>query len=174
MSTDIDTRIRDLQLRAELGEDALQFEVDIAGTEDQLWEAITQPEMLARWSPIVPDRPLTSIGPAQSRETPDAEPVAADVLALAGQHAITHRWGEDTVEWMVEDGRLVCRMLLATPEHAPYYAAGWQVCLGVLDALLSGEEQERIVGMDAMAHGWEELRRMYVEELDCPDIPLEG
>lgn len=172
-ATDIDTRIRDLQLRADFDGDALQFEADIAGTETQLWDAVTQPEVLARWSPIVPDRPLTSIGPALSRETPEAEPVAADVLALAGQHALTHRWDEDTVEWMVEDGRLVCRMLLAQPDYAPYYAAGWQVCLAVLDAQLSGEEQERIVGMDAMAHGWDELRKQYTEELGCPDIPVQ-
>ena len=36
---------------------------------------------LQRWSPVVPERPLTSVGPALSRETPEADPVAADVLA---------------------------------------------------------------------------------------------
>ena len=58
-------------VRAEIAEDTLILEVDIAGTEQQLWDAITDPEHLARWSPVVPDRPLTEVGPALSREAGD-------------------------------------------------------------------------------------------------------
>ncbi|MBK0331314.1 hypothetical protein I8D64_07850 [Brachybacterium sp. MASK1Z-5] len=168
-AVDIDARIRDLPVRAEIADDTLILEVDIAGTEEQLWRAITDPEQLARWSPVVPDRRLTEVGPALSRETPDEDPVAADVLATAGQHALTHRWGDATMGWMIEEGRLDIQVGLPDVQQAQYFAAGWQVCLAVLDAQLSGLDQERIVGMDAMDHGWEELRARYAEEFGHPD-----
>lgn len=171
---DIDTRIRELPVRATLTEDALLLEVDIAGSEEQLWQAVTDPEVLARWSPVVPDRPLTSEGPALSREHPEQDPVTADVLEVAGTHALTHRWADATVGWVIEEGRLVMQTVLPEIEQAQYYAAGWQVCLAVLDAQLSGLDQERIVGMDAMEHGWEELRARYAAEFGHADGPAPG
>jgi hypothetical protein len=164
-STDIDTRIRDLVVRAELADDALVMEVDVAGTADQLWSAVTDPEVLARWSPVVPDRPLTSEGPALARENPTDDPVAADVLGTAGSHAVTHRWGEATIGWMVDDRQVDLQMRLEDPSQAPAAAAGWHVCLAVLDAQMDGQDQERIVGEDALAYGWEQLRARYAEEL---------
>ncbi|MGY5766014.1 hypothetical protein ACXET9_12525 [Brachybacterium sp. DNPG3] len=161
---DIDRRIRELSVWATIADDTLIMEVDIAGSEDELWRALTDPEQLARWSPVVPDRPLTTVGPALARENPDDEPVAADVLAVAGEHAVTHRWGDATVGWMIEEGRLDLQVGLPRLEDAQYFAAGWQVCLAVLDAQLQGIEQERIVGRDALDHGWEELRRGFAEE----------
>ena len=168
---DIDTRIRDLLVRAEIADDTLVMEVDVAGSAEQLWQAITDPAQLARWSPVVPDRPLTPIGPALSRENPEADPVAADVLALAGEHAVTHRWGDATLGWVIDEGQVDLQVALPEVEQAQFFAAGWQVCLAVLDAQLSGEEQERIVGMDAMDHGWEELRSRYAREFGHPDGP---
>lgn len=171
-SSDIDRRIRELPVAAQMADGTLVLEIDMSGSEGDLWESLTDPERLAQWSPVVPDRPLTSVGPALSREQPDQDPVACDVIAVAGSHALTHRWGDEQLGWLIEQGRLVVQMALSEPEHAPLFAAGWHVCLGVLDAQLAGVPQERIVGMDAMDHGWEELRRRYVDELDCPDLPL--
>lgn len=171
---DIDTRIRDLLVRAEIADGSLVMEVDVAGSAEQLWRAITDPEQLARWSPVVPDRALTSIGPALSRENPDEDPVAADVLALAADHAVTHRWGDATLGWVVDDGQVDLQVALPEVEQAQYFAAGWHVCLAVLDAQLSGEDQARIVGTEAMDHGWEELRALYAREFGHPDGPAPG
>ena len=60
---------------------------------------------------------------------------------------------------------------MSAPQYAPTYLAGWQVCLGVLDARLDSLDQERIVGHDALGHGWHELRDRYARELDLPDQP---
>ncbi|MEE1618469.1 hypothetical protein [Brachybacterium sp. J153] len=171
---DIDTRISNLLVRAEITEDSLVMEVDITGTAAQLWEAVTDPERLAQWSPVVPDRALTAIGPALARENPEDDPVAADVLALAADHAVTHRWGDATLGWVVDDGQIDLQVTLGDVQEAQYFAAGWHVCLGVLDALLSGEEQERIVGMDALEHGWRELQQRYAEEFGHPVGPAPG
>ena len=171
---DIDARIRDLPVRAELADDSLVMEVDLAGTAAQLWEALTDPAQLARWSPVVPDRALTSPGPALSRENPGEDPVTADVLAIAGEHALTHRWGESTLGWMVDEGQLDLQVTLPDPQQAQYFAAGWHVCLAVLDARLEGLDQQRLVGMDALEHGWEELRARYADEFGHPHGPTPG
>ncbi|MGP9744960.1 hypothetical protein [Brachybacterium sp. AOP29-B2-41] len=168
---DIDQRIAALPVAVDLTEDAVILEVDLAGTGEQIWSHLTVPELLATWSPIVPERPLNQVGPVLSRETPEADPVAVDVLATAGDHALSHRWGDDVLEWLIDEARLTLLMKLADPQLAPTYLAGWQVCLAVLDARLEGLDQERIVGRDALDHGWEQLRDRYAQELGLPDQP---
>lgn len=170
-AADIDQRIADLPVAVDLTEDAVILEVDLSGTADQIWAHLTDPELLATWSPIIPERALDEVGPVLSRETPEADPVTTDVLATASGHALSHRWGDDTLEWLVDEARLTLLMKLAEPRYAPTSIAGWQVCLAVLDARLAGVEQERIVGRDALEHGWDELRTRYAEELDLPDQP---
>ncbi|MGP9843717.1 hypothetical protein [Brachybacterium sp. 107] len=167
----IDQRIADLPVAVDLTEDAVMLEVDLSGTAEQIWAHLTDPELLATWSPIVPERALTEPGPVLSRENPEDDPVSVDVLATAGGHALTHRWGDSVLEWLVDEARVTLLMKLADPQHAPIYIAGWQVCLGVLDARLDGIDQARIVGMDALEHGWTQLRDRYAEELDLPDQP---
>lgn len=173
-ATPIDQRIAELPVAVDRTEDAVILEVDLSGTGAQIWEHLTDPELLATWSPIVPERPLTDVGPVLARENPGDDPVSADVLATAGDHALSHRWGDDLLEWLVDEARLTLQMKLAEPRYAPTCLAGWQVCLAVLDARLDGEDQERIVGMDALEHGWRELRDRYAEELDLPDQPEVG
>ncbi|MGP9733056.1 hypothetical protein ACT3SQ_00680 [Brachybacterium sp. AOP42-C2-15] len=170
-ASDIDQRIAALPVAVDLTEDAVILEVDLAGTGEQIWAHLTDPELLETWSPIVPERPLNQVGPVLSRETPEADPVAVDVLATAGDHALSHRWGDDVLEWLIDEARLTLLMKLADPQLAPTYLAGWQVCLAVLDARLEGLDQERIVGRDALDHGWEQLRDRYAQELRLPDQP---
>jgi hypothetical protein len=42
-------------------------------------------------------------------------------------------------------------------------AAGWHICVGVLQHLLDGAPVGVIRGQDAMEHGWEQLRAAYAE-----------
>ena len=96
------------------------------------------------------------------------------MLAIAGEHALTHRWGESTLGWMVDEGQLDLQVTLPDPQQAQYFAAGWHVCLAVLDARLEGLDQQRLVGMDALEHGWEELRARYADEFGHPHGPTPG
>ena len=163
--TDIDSRIRDLSIRADLAGNTLVMLVDVDGSFEELWDYVTDPELLRTWSPVVPEKPLTEVGPNTSRETPDAEPVDAEVIAAVYLVAIAHRWGDVELHWSMEPGRLNLQTTLPSCEDAPKIAAGWHICFAVLDALLSGEDQPRIVGEDALNHGFEELRRSYEETL---------
>ena len=44
-------------------------------------------------------------------------------------------------------------------------AAGWHLCLDVLDGTLAGAAPARVVGEAALDHGWESLRDDYAELL---------
>ena len=138
----------------------------------RLWGFLTEPELLATWSPIVPDRVLAVVGPAWSRETPEADPVEARVIEIEPLTVLRHAWDEGEVLWeLVEEGEASTRLTLTQTfdqqEYVPMTAAGWHVCLTVLSLVLAGRDVERVVGEDAMAVGWEALRAAYAKNFDA-------
>ncbi|GAA0239616.1 SRPBCC family protein [Cryptosporangium japonicum] len=130
----------------------------------RLWEMLVDPARLATWSPIVPDRPLTSVGPATCRENPGDEPNDAEVLLVDPPHLLVHRWGTDLLRWTVtpaDDGAVLeLRQTFDDRSSAPMTAAGWQVCLGVL-AAGDGTGRERATGRQARDYDWDDLRERY-------------
>ena len=50
-------------------------------------------------------------------------------------------------------------------DHAAMNAAGWHLCLDVLDDVADGVDRSRVVGQDAAVHGWEALRDKYSDAL---------
>ncbi|WP_041782462.1 SRPBCC domain-containing protein [Mycolicibacterium chubuense] len=137
---------------------------------DVVWRWLTDPQRLARWSPVVPDAPLTSIGARQIRERPDGDPVDGEVLAVDAPHELVHRWGDDVLRWRLTDSDTGCTLTLehrmADRGPAPMNAAGWHVCFDVLEPVLAGADVPRRVGPDALAVGWEALRDSYADALD--------
>ena len=142
----------------------------------QLWATLTQPAELARWSPIVPDRPLTGPGPAGCRENPGDDPIDAEVLVVDVPRQLVHRWGSDLLRWtLTPDGGdatvLELRQTVGETTPAVMVAAGWQVCLGRL-AAEDGTDRERPTGQRAMAYGWQDLhdeyRRRFVDRTGAP------
>lgn len=170
---DIRERILALNIAARIDADVepprllMNFMTDGADPQTA-WGYVTDPELLVQWSPIVPDRKLDAVGPAESRETPEDAPVKVDVVAVDPGKEVTHWWGDDLITWTITGDRIDGSMQLQHLESAPMYAAGWHVCFGVLLTLLKGEEQQRIVGEDAFKYGWQELKERYDEELAAP------
>lgn len=163
--SDINARIRDLSVRADLADGTLVMLVDIDGSQQELFTAVTAPEVLAQWSPIVPDGPLTEIGPHTARESEGDESVDCRVFDVAFGFAVGHMWGDLEVRWSVEPGRINLQTDVPEGGTAAELAAGWHICLAVLEARLAGEDQARIVGADARQHGFEELREHYEDTL---------
>ncbi len=130
----------------------------------KLWAMLIEPERLARWSPIVPDRPLTEPGPATCRENPGDATVDAEVLVVDPPRLLVHRWGVDLLRWtLAPDGEgtvLELRQTTGESTAAAMLAAGWQVCLARL-AAEDGTDRERPTGQRAMAYGWRELHDEY-------------
>ncbi|MFC4223784.1 SRPBCC domain-containing protein [Lysinibacter cavernae] len=136
---------------------------------DELWPWITEPKLLRRWSPVVPDRPFVSLSPVTSRESPAADPVDATVVDLEPPHRLSHRWGGDLLTWTIApdpeneqaSSVLSLRQTLGDAEFSAMMLAGWHVCLATLSAHLEGKPVHRVVGDDALAHGWDGLRERY-------------
>lgn len=131
----------------------------------RVWPWLTDPARLAKWSPLVPDRPLDSPGPATSHETPDAPATAVDVLVHDAPRELVHRWDDQVLRWTLTavggGTRLQLEHTFADRPEASSYGAGWHVCLAGLTAQLDGDDVERPVGTRALDYGWAELRDAY-------------
>jgi uncharacterized protein YndB with AHSA1/START domain len=147
----------------------LTMERDLAQPPEKVWPWLTDPDRLRQWSPVVPDKPFDEVGPRQVRENPDDEPVTGDVLAVNPPRELVHRWGDDVLRWRLSPTVTGCRLTLeqstSDRDRAAVNAAGWHVCLDVLEKALEGTASSRVVGQDALDHGWESLRDRYTEML---------
>ena len=138
---------------------------DLRHPPERVWPMLTEPGQLSRWSPVVPDRPLTSAGPAVSHETPDHPATDVTVLTCDPPRELVHRWGGHLLRWVLVPvpggSRLTLEQTFDDRENAASYGAGWHLCLAVLEVLDSGQEADRIVGKRARDYGWAELRDAY-------------
>ena len=134
-----------------------------------VWPWLIDPARLAHWSPIVPERPFDAPGPMQVRENPGDEPHDGEVISIRPPHELVHRWGDDVVRWRLTPTGSTCTLTLEQTMHqrdpAAMNAAGWDVCLTVLDEVLSGADTPRAVGSAAAGRGWAALRDEYVRAL---------
>ena len=138
---------------------------DLRQTSDRVWRALTEPDLLARWSPVVPDRPLTSVGPASGRESPEQPVVDLEVLVCHPPRELAHRWGDHLLSWTLAPSPAGCRLTLEQTfdvrAEAGMYGAGWHICLAVMTVQLEGHHAGRVVGSRAEDYGWRELRDRY-------------
>lgn len=170
---DLRQRVLRLELSTNLRVNTLTLTLPTKASRQTLWALLTQPEQLVRWSPFVPDRTIESLGELTAKEQEDDEPYDARIMEFEPLTSLAHTWGDDRVRWVLDSQSLRCEVTLARPEYASYYAAGWQICLGVLDALLAGEHPERAVGEDAMKYGWIELQEHYLLTLPAQEAAPE-
>lgn len=132
---------------------------------EKLWRMITEPGLLARWSPVVPDRVLDHPGPATCRENPEDQPLDAEVLIADAPRKLVHRWDAEILSWSIvrtDDGAVLeLRQSLSDPTRVSQYAAGWHVCLGRLAAEEDGVDHERVVGERSWSYGCGDLIERY-------------
>jgi len=86
-------------------------------------------------------------------------------------------WGGQDIRWELEPlGAGGTRLTLwhnIDRRFIAMGAAGWQICLDVLQRLLAGEPIGRIVGPDAMKFGWQRLHAEYATQfgVETPGWP---
>ncbi len=134
-----------------------------------VWQWLTRPDLLARWSPVVPDRALITVGAAEARESPLSAVVDATVVEVFEPFRLVHRWGDDTLIWQLGPADTgtqlqLVHQLTARDSYADV-AAGWHLCLDVLARSISGQAAERLVGADAVSAGWAPLRDAYRDRI---------
>lgn len=135
-----------------------------------VWSALTEPDELIAWAPYTSNRSLTSPGPATllMDEGPDIHEFDGEVTVADAPLRLEHAWGRHRLQWRlraVERGTELTLVHIVgdgdDPGELPMMAAGWHLCLVVVDRLLSGSPIGRIFGPSAHDHGFAPLETAY-------------
>jgi uncharacterized protein YndB with AHSA1/START domain len=134
-----------------------------------VWTALTDPAEIDQWAPFAAARDLGAVGETTltmiDGTTRMDQP--ATVLRAEPPTLLEYTWGKDRLRWeLAPDGTgtlLTLRHTLAEPDMDAMVAAGWHICLAVLDRLLAGDAVGVIRGQDATRYGWDRLREGYAE-----------
>lgn len=149
----------------------------------KVWQALTDPEHLREWAPFDSDRNLGIAGTTarlSSIGAPKQQVTETRVIRADAPAALEFAWGEFNLRWELEplaDGGT--RLTLWTNighRVISMGAAGWHICLDVLERLLAGRPIGRIVGPAAMKFGWPRLNAEYAKQfgIDAPSWAPRG
>lgn len=144
---------------------------DLRHSPDKVWDALTDPAQLREWAPFDADGnmgaqgntvKLTTVG-APSPHVTETKVTRADKPEL-----LEYNWGGFDMRWKLEPSGDGTRLTLWTNIARPFIAmgaAGWHICLDVLDHMLDGDPLGRIVGPDAMHFApWQKLYDDYSKQ----------
>ena len=150
----------------DLVDDTLVLTRKLGHSPETVWRALTDPAWLPEWAPFTADRDLGTPGAATLHMTDGQDTDLPTVVRRAEPpDVLEYTWGGDVLCWQPTGSRLVLRHTIADREQAPAMAAGWHLCLAVLQRLLDGDPVGPIVGEDAMKYGWDDLREQYAKVL---------
>jgi hypothetical protein len=145
---------------------------ELRHTPEKVWQALTDPAHLREWAPFDADRNLAAVGPLKltwvgAPQVPETRVTRADAPKVLEYNDL--RWeleplgsGTRLTLWHSIDRRFIS-----------WGAAGWHICLDVLDRLLSGTPIGRVVGSDAMKFDWQRLNTEYANQfgIEAPSWP---
>jgi uncharacterized protein YndB with AHSA1/START domain len=138
---------------------------------DKVWEAITDPAQLREWAPFDADGNLGRAGSKVTLTTvgaPAPHVTETTVTRADAPELLEYNWGGFDMRWELEPTGGGTRLTLWTNIDRRFIsmgAAGWHICLDVLDHLLSGTPLGRIVGPDALKFGgWQKLNAEYAQQ----------
>ena len=141
---------------------------------EKVWQALTDPAHLREWAPFVVDGSLGTAGAAVNLTWVGAPtPIETTVTRADAPKLLEY----SDIRWELEDLGGGTRLTLwhsIDRRFISWGAAGWHVCLDVLDQLLAGEPIGRIVGAEAMKFGgWQRLNAEYAKQfgVEAPSLP---
>jgi len=145
---------------------------DLRHAPAKVWTALTDPEHLHEWAPFDTDRNLGSVGTAHLSTVGLPQPLVSEtkVTRADAPNLLEYNWGDFNIRWELEAVGAGTRLTLWTNIDRRYIsmgAAGWHICLDVLDRLLGGQPIGRIAGPDAMRfNGWQRLNGEYARQFN--------
>jgi len=137
---------------------------------EKVWEALTDPAHLREWAPFEADRSLGAVGPVilTSIGSPTPQVSETRVARAEAPKVLEYTWWGKDIRWQLESLGGGTRLTLwhsIDRRFISWGAAGWHICLEVLDRLLAGAPLGRIVGADAMKFsGWQRLTVEYARQ----------
>jgi uncharacterized protein YndB with AHSA1/START domain len=128
----------------------------------KVWRALTEPEHLAAWFPTTVEGERAAGARLRfSFPNGEAPPIEGEMLVYEPPSVLEYRWGGDTLRFEVRPNGDGCVLtLLDTLEDrgkGARDAAGWHVCLDVLEIHLRGGEAR-----PALQTRWREVHPDYV------------
>ncbi len=134
-----------------------------------VWRALTDPAELHEWAPFEADRNLGTTGRATLSTVGTPAPQRSDTIVTRADtgRLLEYTWGGNDIRWELEplgDGTRLKLWHSIDRRYIAMGAAGWHICLDVLDLLLAGDPIGRIVGGDAMPFGWQRLNSEYANQ----------
>jgi len=136
---------------------------------EKVWKALTDPASLREWAPFDADRGLGAVGPVRLSTVGTPAPQISDtqVTRADAPTLLEYCWGDNKLRWTLEPLGNGTRLTLWHDIDRGFIsmgAAGWHICLDVLDRLLAGAPLGRIVGGEAMKFGWPRLNAEYAKQ----------
>ncbi|MBS2027207.1 MAG: SRPBCC family protein [Deltaproteobacteria bacterium] len=145
---------------------------DLNHPPEKVWTAITEPEHLREWAPFDADTSLSKVGTVAKLTTvgaPKPHVTETQVKRAEAPKLLEFSWGDQNIRWELEPKGAGTRLTIWHNINRNYIsmgAAGWHICIDVMDAHLAGEPIGRTVGPAAMkVAGWPRLLGEYVKLL---------
>ena len=148
----------------------LVVERELRHAPEKVWAALTDPQQLREWAPFDADRSLGAVGDVKLSTVggPKTHISESRVTLADAPRALEYDWGGQPLRWELE--RLPTGGTRLTLWHGidrkfiAMGAAGWQICLDVLERFVAGEPIGRIVGAEAMKFEWPRLNAEYAKQ----------
>ncbi len=135
---------------------------------EMVWQALTDPVHLSEWAPFDADRSLAAVGPVKLSTVGTPQVSETTVNRAEAPRLLEYSWGGSDLRWELEPLGNGTRLTLwhnIDRRFISWGAAGWHICLDVLERLLAGEPIGRIVGPETMKFdGWQRLNTEYAKQ----------
>jgi uncharacterized protein YndB with AHSA1/START domain len=149
------------------GSPVVRFERTFPHAATQVWDAISDPDRLARWFPTTVEfDELRAGAPITFRFAEDRyPPMSGAFREVSPPRRLSFTWGDDvlTFELQERDGGAACRLsfsvVLDSADKAARDAAGWDDCLDMLDAVVAGGTAERPRKSESWRARYDEYKR---------------
>jgi uncharacterized protein YndB with AHSA1/START domain len=145
----------------------------------KVWQALTDPAQLREWAPFDADGNLGTVGSAVKLTTvgaPTPQVSETKVTRADAPKVLEYNWGAQDIRWELEAFGGGTRLTLwhnIDRRFISMGAAGWHICVDVLDHLVSGTPIGRIVAGEAMKFDWPRLNAEYARQfgIETPNWP---
>jgi uncharacterized protein YndB with AHSA1/START domain len=138
---------------------------------EKVWQALTDPAHLREWAPFEADGSLGTAGATVKLTTvgaPTSQAVSETRVTRAdAPNVLEYNYGDHDIRWELEAVAGGTRLTLwhdIDRGFISWGAAGWHICLDVLDRLLSEAPIGRIVGTESIKFGWQRLTAEYAKQ----------
>jgi len=165
------------QVRKDAGTWTLVLVRELRHPPEKVWRALTDPAQLREWAPFDADGNLGSAGRTVNLTTvgtPKPQVSETTVKRAEAPRLLEYSWGGGDLRWELEPLGSGTRLTLwhnIDRRFISWGAAGWHICLDVLDRLLGGQPIGRIAGPETIQfEGWQRLNAEYARQFG-KDIP---